>query len=153
MTPARSDPAATAPTTAHIAVVGAPGSGQAQLLQALDAACQGLGIGVIDGHARLLAPPDHPRAAVDLWLLSSSATRGEVIETQLRLALIEQGLGYCVLSGPPEAQLQAALAAWQAHLRARRVGAQPPSRWRHVCGRCGDGDCERQLFDRLPQPR
>ena len=135
--------------TALIAVVGAPGSGQDRLVAALRAALSDPGVTVSDDNALVLAAP----RPISLCLLMCSTTPGDGMEAQLRLALLQRGQGFSVLSGPAEARLGAALAAWQAHRRERSAGMQPPSRWRHPCGRCGDGDCERRLFDSLPRPR
>ncbi|MEY8876109.1 MAG: hypothetical protein AB9M60_06350 [Leptothrix sp. (in: b-proteobacteria)] len=74
----------------------------------------------------------------------------------VRQQLLRAGLAHSVLAGPTGPRLTAAIAAWQAQLRAGQAASQPTgaradsdsaSRWRHVCGRCGDGDCERTLFD------
>lgn len=149
--PDSSAPAANAPprNAALIAVVGAPGSGQAQLVAALRAALSDPGMTVSDDNGLILAP----QGPISLCLLMRSATPGDRVEAQLRLALLQHGQNFSVLSGPAETRLGAALAAWQAHLRERSAGERPPSRWRHACGRCGDGDCERHLFDQLPRPR
>jgi hypothetical protein len=127
-----------------IVIVGAPGSGRAQLASALRAALQ--------GRVQVLAEDDAPACPIGLCLLNRSATPGDPTDARLRLALLHSGQDFCVLAGTPQSRLDAALAAWAARQRERPVD-QRASRWRHACGRCGDGDCERHLFDQLPRPR
>ena len=149
MRPAPPDSSTSSSNAALIAVVGAPGSGQVLLVPALRAALSDPGVTVSDDNGLVLAP----QGPISLCLLMRSATPGCAVEARLRLALLQCGQGFSVLSGPPEARLSAALAAWQAHLRERSAGTRAPSRWRHHCGRCGDGDCERHLFDQLSRRR
>jgi nicotinamide riboside kinase len=70
------------------------------------------------------------------------------VDEKLRAALVGAGLAFAVVAGRGAARLQAAQAAVEA-ARRRQVADAGASRWRHVCGRCGDADCERHLFGRL----
>jgi nicotinamide riboside kinase len=72
----------------------------------------------------------------------------EPVQTLLRTALARGGIAYSVVSGVGEARLQAAL---NAATHALAAGAQdqvtqPATRWRSVCERCGDSDCERHAL-------
>jgi hypothetical protein len=68
---------------------------------------------------------------------------GDGTEAMVRQALQRAGWAHSVLRGPLAEQLDTARRAWRA---AQREPSPSPTRWRHVCGRCGDGDCERALF-------
>lgn len=68
------------------------------------------------------------------------------VDASLRRALLQSGTAYGVVSGSGTARLQCALAAVAA---ARRPPAQAgASRWRHLCARCGDPECERHALPR-----
>jgi nicotinamide riboside kinase len=66
------------------------------------------------------------------------------VDANLRRALMQAGTDFSVVNGSGVARLQCALAAVAA---ARRP---PPStgapRWRHLCARCGDPECERHAL-------
>jgi nicotinamide riboside kinase len=72
----------------------------------------------------------------------------EPVQALLRSALARGGIGYSVVSGVGEARLQAALAAATHALAAGAQDqvTQPAARWRSVCERCGDADCERHAL-------
>lgn len=68
----------------------------------------------------------------------------EPVDRLLRGALISAGLSFSVVAGEGPQRLQNALRAIE---RARQPrGAL--THWRHLCTRCGDGDCEHALFQR-----
>jgi nicotinamide riboside kinase len=91
---------------------------------------------------------------------SQGAHERRQVDRLIRRALLRAGLGWSLVSGTGPARLTSALAAVQAGLAQRRAdsvstaaaadrsGLAAPSHagWRHVCTRCGDGDCERRLF-------
>ncbi len=89
--------------------------------------------------------------ALDLpWLPDGLQRDGEhvrePVDALLRAALRHGGIGYAVVSGQGTDRLAAARAAIAPALgrRERRASDAAP-RWRHVCDRCGDPDCERLL--------
>lgn len=63
------------------------------------------------------------------------------VDTRVRRALADAGLACSVVFGHGPDRLANALAALE---RARR-GPAAATRWRWVCERCGDADCERHL--------
>jgi nicotinamide riboside kinase len=67
------------------------------------------------------------------------------VDAGLRRELMRHGIAFSVVRGTGPTRLQNALAAVTA---ARRppAAAGPTVRWRHVCARCGDPDCERHLL-------
>lgn len=68
------------------------------------------------------------------------------VDAGLRRALLQAGTGFSVVSGSGAARLQCALAAVAA---ARRPPADAgATRWRHLCARCGDPECERHMLPR-----
>lgn len=68
------------------------------------------------------------------------------VDASLRRTLMQAGTGFSVVGGSGTARLQCALAAVAA---ARRPPAGPgASRWRHLCARCGDPECERHVLPR-----
>jgi nicotinamide riboside kinase len=72
----------------------------------------------------------------------------EPVDVRVRRALSGAGLPFAVIGGQHETRLANALAA------ARRAltpvaALDPPQRWRPVCERCGDADCERHLLPRV----
>lgn len=112
------------------------------------------GLAWADGAAPAVTPRDvqaDPPTAADpmptlcLLLGSDGDTEADSAEAAARQALQRAGWAYSVLRGPLADQLDTARRAW---LAAQRKPPATPTRWRHVCGRCGDGDCERALFDR-----
>jgi len=74
----------------------------------------------------------------------------EPVDRQLRSALMQARLPFSVISGLGEARLTNALRCLQI---ARQPQPCAPTSWRHLCARCGDGDCEHQLLSALIQPR
>jgi hypothetical protein len=85
-----------------------------------------------------------PAPALCLLIGSDGRDGADATEATARLALQRAGWPYSVLRGALADQLDTARRAWQA---AQRERLPVPTRWRHICGRCGDGDCERTLFD------
>ena len=66
------------------------------------------------------------------------------VDASLRRALMQAGAGFSVVSGSGATRLQCALAAVAA---ARRPPADAgATRWRHLCARCGDPECERHAL-------
>jgi len=66
------------------------------------------------------------------------------VDASLRRALMQAGADFSVVSGSGAARLQCALAAVSA---ARRPPADAgATRWRHLCARCGDPECERHAL-------
>lgn len=72
----------------------------------------------------------------------------EPVDRLLRTALIGAGLPFSVVAGQGDARVQNALRGLQI---ARQPRPTQPSPWRHLCARCGDGDCEHALFQRLAE--
>lgn len=68
------------------------------------------------------------------------------VEARLRRTLLEAGATYSVVSGSGPARLQCALAAVTAARRPQAETGAP--RWRHLCARCGDPECERHALPR-----
>lgn len=68
----------------------------------------------------------------------------EPVDALFREALQSAGLGFAVVAGRGEQRTRHAMAVvshmLDAPLRSERAADSP--RWRWVCGRCGDGDCE-----------
>ena len=63
----------------------------------------------------------------------------EPVDGKIRGALVQAGLAWSVVAGTGPARLNAAIAAVDRHLQG------PPAnspRWRWVCAKCDDGDCE-----------
>lgn len=88
--------------------------------------------------------------ALDLpWVADAGIRDGahvrEPVDTLLRTALRDGGVGFSVVGGHGDQRLAHALRAVHADLNARHTGG---SRWRHVCAECGDPDCERHLLAR-----
>lgn len=68
------------------------------------------------------------------------------VDASLRRALMQSDTDFSVVSGSGAARLQCALAAVAA---ARRPPASAgATRWRHLCARCGDPECERHALPR-----
>ena len=66
------------------------------------------------------------------------------VDTRVRAALLAAGLPFAVVGGQGPARLANALQAVQ-HALGEPL-AEPTPRWRGVCERCGDPDCERHLL-------
>lgn len=125
-----------------LAIVGAPGSGKSWLSRELaqhlpelvvvdDAPLASIHSGGFD--RVLLMGLDLPDAATPLQ---------READARLREALDRSGLSYAVVYGQGAQRLQAAL---------RLISPQdgPAPRWRGVCEKCADPDCEFQLFTGL----
>jgi nicotinamide riboside kinase len=69
------------------------------------------------------------------------------VDAMLRAALARAGLGYAVVSGSGEARTESALRAVR-HALTPSDRSEGAARWRWVCDRCSDGDCERHLLAR-----
>lgn len=108
----------------------------------------------------LYAPALRDHGSVDLTLLTAldlpwQAEAGmrdgahvrAPVDALLRAALQDAGMAYSVVSG--QGPMRTAQ-AWRALQAARQTRPAGPSRWRHACARCGDGDCERHLFGAAP---
>ncbi len=111
--------------------------------EVLDAAT--LAQAVLAGHS-----PDWP-ADVFLVLIAATDGRADAATTTLRTALFAAGVDHAVVSGPLPDQLAATHSTWQTRQTARRLDRDSPAprgpKWRHACGRCGDGACEARLFE------
>lgn len=106
----------------------------------------------------LQAPPRNPhdpRDLILLCLLSGTASPQALARlARWRSALLAAGVNFAVIRQP---SLQAQDAAIQRASTTDPTAAQTAaatcraaaSSWQHVCGRCGDGDCERRLFQAL----
>lgn len=90
----------------------------------------------------LLMALDLPWVA-DIGIRDGAHVR-EPVDTLLRSALLDGGVGFSVVAGNGEQRLANALRAVHAALNAPRTTGAP--RWRHVCAECGDPDCERHLL-------
>ena len=66
----------------------------------------------------------------------------EPVDTLVRAALQRAGSAFSVVSGQGPARLTAALAC----VRRAMTPPDPATRWRWVCERCGDGQCERHVL-------
>ena len=90
--------------------------------------------------------------ALDLpWQADGHQRDGEhvrvPVDALLRAALARAGVGFSIVSGHGQRRLDNALAA----LRHALDRPPQPARWRHVCERCGDPDCERLSLRRKPE--
>ncbi len=90
----------------------------------------------------LLMALDLPWVA-DVGIRDGAHVRAPV-DTLLRTALLDGGVGFSVVAGSGAQRLANALRAVHAALNAPRTTGTP--RWRHVCAECGDSDCERHLL-------
>ena len=72
----------------------------------------------------------------------------EPVDAKVRAALLRTGAAYSVVSGSGPARLAAARAALQRALSPPRAEPGAP-RWRWVCERCGDSDCEQHWLPSL----
>lgn len=63
------------------------------------------------------------------------------VDASLRRALLQAGAAFSVVSGSGAARLHGALAAVAAARRPPAEAGAP--RWRHLCARCDDPECER----------
>lgn len=72
------------------------------------------------------------------------------VDALLRSAFQREALPYAVVSGEGPQRLESALKAVRHALGAPSASDEAASnpRWRWVCERCGDGDCERHLLAR-----
>ena len=133
----------------RLAVIGTDPAACARLAQALiDAKADEHGVldasplaaALLDGHA-----PDWPSEVFFILIVPADA-RFDPATTTLRTAMLGDGIDHAVVSGPVARQLQEATSTWQARQTADRLDREGPSspgpKWRHVCGRCGDGGCE-----------
>lgn len=88
--------------------------------------------------------------ALDLpWVADAGIRDGahvrEPVDTLLRNALRDGGVGYSVVAGDGGQRLANAMRAVHSALNAR---PEAVARWRHLCAECGDPDCERHLLAR-----
>ncbi|MEY2686940.1 MAG: hypothetical protein RL375_1138 [Pseudomonadota bacterium] len=88
------------------------------------------------------------------------------VDRLIRRALTGAGLGWSVVAGQGPHRLSNALAAVHQALRQRPAHQHTPGdrraeetagagAWRHLCTRCGDGECERRLWridHQMPDP-
>jgi nicotinamide riboside kinase len=72
----------------------------------------------------------------------------EPVDALLRAALRRHGPGYAVVGGLGPARVAAALATLQPATAPASGVAAEATRWRWLCDRCGDPDCERHLLAR-----
>jgi nicotinamide riboside kinase len=113
----------------------------------------------IFGDRSLYAQAERDHALADLTLLTSldlpwvadGVQRDgphvrEPVDALIRESLARTGTGFAVVQGEGDARLQHALSAVLHALDAPARAARPAgsaARWRWVCERCDDGDCER----------
>lgn len=139
----------------RVALVAAPATsaspdcaGAQQQLQ-IEAARWGHDLIIIDSPAMPLRSDLTLLMALDLPADAARLPARRAQDADLRSALLAAGQGWSVIAGHGPSRLQAALAAHAAERRRRQPSAATTaSRWQHVCGRCGDPDCERHLLDR-----
>jgi hypothetical protein len=125
----------------RIALLGAPATGKTRLAQALTQHLHELHVSD--------APPlaELQRLPFDRILLTGLDLPGSTLEQHaadgaLRAALQQMGVSYSVVYGVGGQRLRAAL---------RLIHPQdgPPPRWRGLCEKCADPDCEFRLFTAL----
>lgn len=73
----------------------------------------------------------------------------EPVDARVRAALARADLGCSVVFGQGEARLANALAAIERARTPESLRAEHRGRWRWVCERCGDADCERHRLSAL----
>ncbi len=162
---------------ARIAVLGAPGTGKSTLAHELADRLRARGHQVrvqTDGHAPQnpthkadLVIEDNPEALTltgcDLTLLMGldlavpagppgQTPPRETVDTHLRAALAQAGIGWRVIYGQGPERVQQALQAvaavmpwaWTVSSREEDIGRW--SRLRASCEKCGDAECEHRLF-------
>jgi hypothetical protein len=99
-----------------------------------------LAAALLEGHS-----PDWPRDLFFILIVPADA-RFDPATTTLRTAMLGDGIDHAVVSGALPLQVQDAMSTWQARQTAARLDREGPRspgpKWRHVCGRCGDGGCE-----------
>ena len=91
--------------------------------------------------------------ALDLpWIADGHQRDGEhvrePVDSRVRESLERAGITYSIVAGRGPSRIEAALKAVRHALAVERpedeaAGNQP--KWRWVCDRCGDGDCERHV--------
>mgnify|MGYP001243302549 CR=1 FL=1 len=131
----------------HVAVAGAAGP-----------ACAALAQGLRRERPRVIVQlfSTLPGPAFDLTLLCAE-DRPSAPEMRLRAALMQAGMAFQVLHGPPQAQLRQALEAIDLiAARASSMGVsalfnpENPHRLRSwSCEKCSDPECEHRLFQEL----
>jgi HTH-type transcriptional repressor of NAD biosynthesis genes len=88
-------------------------------------------------------------------LQRSSPAQRAAFDTLLRARLAEAGLAFRVIYGNGPERLRNALACLVPVGLAQPSTdeAQPATRWRWICEKCGDPDCERHLFTELQRSK
>ncbi|MGY0196295.1 hypothetical protein ACWA7J_14620 [Leptothrix sp. BB-4] len=160
----------TADATERLAVIATDPGASASLVQALKAATaanaanadqHGLPDDLLDAAplAQAVLAGHLPAWPADVFLVLIGAAdgRADPATATLRTALFAAGVDHAVVSGPLDQQLAATRSTWQTRQSARRLdraglAARGP-KWRHACGRCGDGDCEARLFEAVRRAR
>lgn len=125
-----------------LAILGAPGSGKTWLAQALSQHLPELSVSDHPGLSDLQNTPFDRVLLIGLDLPQAATAAQLQADAGLRAALDQAGVPYTVVYGQGAQRLQAAL-----RLITPQDGPQP--RWRGVCEKCADPDCEFQLFTGL----
>jgi len=128
-----------------LAILGAPGSGKTRL--ARDLAQQLPASAVSDApDPRALREGQFDRVLLMGLDLPGMGSVQLAADAQLRATLEQHGVSYAVVYGHGAQRSQAAM---------RLITPQegPPPRWRGVCDKCADPDCERRLFTELTSSR
>ncbi len=76
----------------------------------------------------------------------------EPVDGLVRQALTQAQLPYVCIGGLGNARVQQAWSAIEHHWRERSEDDTSRPRWRWVCDKCDDGDCEQHLLPTLLQP-
>ncbi len=136
-----------------IAIVGAPGTGVMELLNALPTALLAAGLPRTCGLSA--APALDPHPPFELVLLcglprTRADPQAQHIDTRLRQALDACGRPYAVVYGDSAAQrIHSAVQAIAHH---QQAGFNPPTSqtpWQWQCEKCSDAACEHRLFSSL----
>jgi hypothetical protein len=125
----------------RIALLGAPATGKTRLAQALTQHLNELHVSDAPPLAELQAQP-FDRILLTGLDLPGSTPEQQAADAALRAALQQMGLSYGVIYGEGGQRLRAAL---------RLIHPQegPAPRWRGLCEKCADPDCEFRLFTAL----
>jgi len=152
-----------------ISLLGAPGTGRAQLASELRVALSAHGLPAfvvaINDHPPLPTSALHasgPTLLMGLDLPAPPGTRDQrdAADRRLRDDLAQAGIAYQVVYGQGAERLQSALRALQPWLPCPAADAAPAARsddplarWGWSCDSCSDPQCERRLLSDLLQAR
>jgi hypothetical protein len=136
-----------------IAILGAPMTGKTELSLALKKFLQ-------THHMQIEVVKNHDIQAIeakDIVLLCGLDLKTSKVaqsnqDLEIRTHLLRQGIAFQVVYGKDPQRLQNALFCLANHLpqwasTLRRLNL--PARWTGLCEKCGDGQCEHQLFTQL----